>query len=115
MRKTLLNHFNDIYIINLHGNAQKKEMCTDGSIDQNVFDIMQGVSVNIFIKKNNNSNKSFANLRSYDLQGKREYKYNFLNQNTIKSIQWDTILYDPPNYFFIPQNIDGKIEYGKRI
>src|SRR5690606_5742842 len=51
MRKNLLECFDNIYILDLHGNAQKKEVCPDGSSDQNVFDIMQGVSINIFVKK----------------------------------------------------------------
>ncbi|HPB02445.1 MAG TPA: N-6 DNA methylase [Bacteroidales bacterium] len=51
MRKSLLKSFDKIYILDLHGNAKKKEVCPDGSPDQNVFDIMQGVSINILIKK----------------------------------------------------------------
>jgi very-short-patch-repair endonuclease len=51
MRKNLLETFDEIYILDLHGNAKKKEVCADGSADQNVFDIMQGVSINIFVKK----------------------------------------------------------------
>ena len=51
MRKHLLETFDKIYIFDLHGNSKKKEVCADGSADQNVFDIMQGVSINIFVKK----------------------------------------------------------------
>jgi type I restriction-modification system DNA methylase subunit len=51
MRKHLLESFDKIYILDLHGNAKKKEAAPDGSSDQNVFDIMQGVSINIFVKK----------------------------------------------------------------
>jgi hypothetical protein len=51
MREELLATFDKVYIIDLHGNAKKKEVCPDGSPDQNVFDIMQGVSINIFVKK----------------------------------------------------------------
>ncbi|MCL2073126.1 MAG: N-6 DNA methylase [Marinilabiliaceae bacterium] len=50
MRKKLLETFDKIYILDLHGNAKKKETCPDGTPDQNVFDIMQGVSINIFVK-----------------------------------------------------------------
>mgnify|MGYP002855740056 CR=1 FL=1 len=50
MRKSLLDTFDKIYILDLHGNTRKKETCGDGSKDENVFDIMQGVSVNIFVK-----------------------------------------------------------------
>jgi hypothetical protein len=51
MRWHLQNTFDKIYTIDLHGNSKKKETAPDGSIDQNVFDIMQGVSINIFVKK----------------------------------------------------------------
>lgn len=53
MREELLRTFDKMYILDLHGNAKKKEVCADGSPDQNVFDIMQGVSINIFVKKHN--------------------------------------------------------------
>ncbi len=51
MREELMKTFDKIYILDLHGNAKKKETAPDGSPDQNVFDIMQGVSINIFVKK----------------------------------------------------------------
>ncbi len=51
MREDLMKTFDKIYILDLHGNAKKKETTADGSPDQNVFDIMQGVSINIFVKK----------------------------------------------------------------
>ncbi len=50
MRWNLLKTFDKIYTIDLHGNSKKKEVCPDGSPDQNVFDIQQGVSINIFVK-----------------------------------------------------------------
>ena len=53
MRKSLLETFDKIYILNLHGNSKKKEICPDGSKDENVFDIQQGVSINIFVKERN--------------------------------------------------------------
>ncbi len=51
MRKALMETFDEIYILDLHGNARKKETASDGGKDENVFDIMQGVSINIFVKK----------------------------------------------------------------
>jgi predicted helicase len=57
MRKHLLETFDKIYILDLHGNSKKKETAVDGSKDENVFDIMQGVSINIFVKLKNNATK----------------------------------------------------------
>jgi predicted helicase len=51
MRWNLLKTFDKIYVLDLHGNSKKKEKCPDGSKDENVFDIQQGVSINIFVKK----------------------------------------------------------------
>ncbi|MBR2194727.1 MAG: N-6 DNA methylase [Salinivirgaceae bacterium] len=50
MRSELMRAFDKIYILDLHGNSRKKETAPDGSKDENVFDIMQGVSINIFVK-----------------------------------------------------------------
>ena len=50
MRQSLLETFDDIYVLDLHGNSKKKERCPDGSKDENVFDIQQGTAINIFIE-----------------------------------------------------------------
>ena len=60
MRYSLLKSFDKIYILDLHGNVRKKEISPDGSKDENVFDIMQGVSINIFIKNAKNQNNNVA-------------------------------------------------------
>ena len=88
MRKSLLECFDKIYILDLHGNAKKKEVSPDGSKDENVFDIMQGVSINIFIKKKQKS-KKLADVYHYDLYGKRDFKYEFLDDNSLKTVKWE--------------------------
>jgi len=50
MRESLMNSFNEIYLLDLHGNSLKKEKCPDGSKDENVFDIRQGTAIALFIK-----------------------------------------------------------------
>src|SRR5574343_547815 len=86
MRKHLLESFDKIYILDLHGNAKKKEISPDGTIDQNVFDIMQGVSVNIFVKTGKKNKNELGEVLSYNLFGKRDFKYNFLDQNKKDSL-----------------------------
>jgi len=113
MRESLLRSFNKVYIFNLHGNSRKKEVCKDGSPDNNVFDIMQGVSINIFIK-NGNGNE-LAEVYNFSLQGKREDKYSILNEKNIKSIPWKKIQYDYPNYFFVEKDMSLLSEYDKNI
>ena len=104
MRKNLLESFDKIYILDLHGNAKKKEVCPDGSPDQNVFDIMQGVSINIFVKIGRKNKAELGQVFHSNLQGKREFKYEKLNSNTLKSIDWKSLGYAKPDFFYTPKN-----------
>jgi hypothetical protein len=117
MRKYLLECFDAIYILDLHGNAQKKEVSPDGSPDQNVFDIMQGVSINIFIKNGKKKKNELGEIYHSDLFGKRELKYEYLNENTLNSIKWNKLDYSAPNYFFIKKDFKGveKYEQGLKV
>ncbi|MFZ4797290.1 MAG: type ISP restriction/modification enzyme [Bacteroidia bacterium] len=101
MRKHLLESFDKIYILDLHGNAKKKEVCPDGSVDQNVFDIMQGVSINIFVKTGKKSKSELGKLLHFDLQGKREFKYDFLKEGSLKNVNWNELKPLQPNLFFV--------------
>lgn len=112
MRKNLLETFDKIYILNLHGNAKKKEVCLDGSSDKNVFDIMQGVSINIFVKTNKTDKKTLADVNHSDLFGLRNDKYNFLTQNSIVSIKWKKLVIRKPTFFFIPVNYELYAKYS---
>jgi predicted helicase len=113
MRKKLLESFDKIYILDLHGNAKKKEVCPDGSADQNVFDIMQGVSINIFIKTGKKKSSELGKVMHFDLYGKREYKYEFLTKNSINSILFNELPNVPPNYFFVEKNFEEQSSYDK--
>lgn len=113
MRKHLLESFDKIYILDLHGNAKKKEVSPDGSGDQNVFDIMQGVSINLFVKTNKKKKKELAKVFHYDLFGKRELKYDFLNENAVKKIEWNNLDYAEPNFYFVKKDFEGGSEYEK--
>lgn len=113
MRKNLLETFDSIYILDLHGDSKKKEVCKDGSPDQNVFDIMQGVSINIFVKTGAKQNSKLGKVYHSDLQGKRNTKYDFLNKNSLKSIKWNILETKEPNYFFIDKNFTGQYQYNK--
>lgn len=112
MRKSLLECFDKIYILDLHGNAKKKETAPDGSKDENVFDIMQGVSINIFVKKKQKS-KKLADVYHYDLYGKRDFKYSFLDDNSLKTVKWEKLDYSEPNYFFVKKDFKDIKEYEK--
>ena len=113
MRWHLLKTFDKIYTIDLHGNSKKKETSLDGSVDQNVFDIMQGVSINIFVKNGSKKQNELGEVFHYDLYGKRNLKYDFLNDNSLKDIEFDKIKYSSPYYFFVPKNEEGRKKYNE--
>lgn len=105
MRESLINDFDDIYILDLHGNAKKRESSPDGSKDENVFDIQQGVSISFFIK-GLSKKESKANVHRADLYGNRDTKYNWLQKNSFSTTEWKTIEPQSPYYLFSEQNND---------
>ena len=113
MRKNLLETFDKVYILDLHGNAKKKEVCPDGSKDQNVFDIMQGVSINLFIKTGNKKANQLGKVFHSDLFGKRDIKYPFLFDKTVSTIKWEVLKNKEPYYFFVPKDFEAEEKYKK--
>ncbi len=111
MRWNLLKTYDKIYTIDLHGNSKKKETAPDGSVDVNVFDIMQGVSINIFVKTGKKKENELGKVFHFDLFGKREMKYNFLIENSLKTIEYKELSNIAPNYFFVGKDIDVQKEY----
>ncbi len=108
MRQSLLTTFDEIYILNLHGNAKKKETAPDGSVDENVFDIQQGVAIGIFVKHPGVAEKK---VHYADLWGKRTDKYEWLSSNDIDSTRYAEIKAEPPFYFFVPWATEGLEHY----
>ena len=115
MRWNLLKTFDKIYTINLHGNYKKKEVCPDGSPDENVFDIQQGVSINLFIKTGEKKGKELAKVFYYDLYGKREEKYNFLTNTPFSEVKYKELNPIAPMYFFVPKDFALMEEYEKGV
>ena len=111
MRKKLLGSFNDIYILNLHGNSRIGEKCPDGSKDENVFDIQQGVSIALFIKDKHQ--KDLGKIFYQDVYGLREKKYEYLSKKDVKSTKWERLKPSEPYYFFIPKDFSLQAKYDK--
>jgi predicted helicase len=112
MRKHLLESFDKIYILDLHGNSRKLETSPDGSVDQNVFDIMAGVSINIFVKTGNKKKNKLGKVFHSDLFGKRNNKYETLTNSTFKSIEYKNIDCNSPYFFFVPKDFKSVSVYN---
>jgi predicted helicase len=117
MRFSLLQAFDEIYVLNLHGDSRKMEKTPDGGKDENVFDIMQGVSITIFVKKGrvvaNEMIQSIAKVYHYELFGKRVEKYHYLKTHSLKDVPWQELNLQAPQYFFVPKDFSVQSEYEK--
>ncbi|WP_240670851.1 type ISP restriction/modification enzyme [Helicobacter pylori] len=108
LRRSLLECYDELYILNLHGNARKKEETPQGAKDENVFNIMQGVSINLFVKK---AQATKQKIYYYDVYGERAEKYAFLAQHDLDSIEWLELTPREPFYLLIPQETPLLEEY----
>ncbi len=132
MRWSLMNTFDEIYILDLHGNTLTNEKAPDGSEDKNVFDIKQGVAIAFFIKKKaKEAGEADSNRRAAsqikligeekirkkaeiqvkecavfhsEIWGLREKKYDWLNSNSISTTKWKKLSPKSESYLFIPRD-----------
>lgn len=130
MRQSLMQTFDDIYVLDLHGNSKKKERAPDGLKDENVFDIQQGVAIGIFVKRrdeaaSNSKRVSRATVYHAHLWGVREVfdkdahgerqlsggKYHWLWQNDLSTTKWKKLKPQSPLYLFVPQDANLREEY----
>ncbi|HBR22801.1 MAG TPA: DNA methyltransferase [Nitrospiraceae bacterium] len=111
MRKSLLESFNEIYILNLHGNSRIGEKCPDGSKDENVFDIQQGVSIGIFVK--DKKQKGLGKVFYRDVYGIQEKKYAYLKKYDTDSTKWLELQPVEPYYFFVQKDFSEQGKYNK--
>jgi hypothetical protein len=117
MREKLLKSFSEIYLLNLHGNAKKRERVPEdvqralgiGEQDENVFDIQQGVAIGIFVKEPEKSGP--AKVFYADLWGVRERKYQWLLEHDVNHTEWEELSSQAPFYLFVPQERARLAEY----
>ena len=110
MRQSLMKTFDDIYILDLHGNSLKKETTPEGGKDENVFDIRQGVAIALFVK---NKEKKESLIYQADLYGLRQEKYDWLDNSEFNENNYHEIKPVSPWYFFIPRNTSHIQRYLK--
>ncbi len=111
MRRKLLETFDEIYILNLHGSSRIGEKTPEGGKDENVFDIQQGVTIALYVKLENPEKEK----RVYyaDLWGLRKKKYNYLFENYVRTTKWQELEPVAPYYFFVPKDFALQAEYEK--
>ncbi|HML96595.1 MAG TPA: N-6 DNA methylase [Thermodesulfobacteriota bacterium] len=114
MRQSLMKSFDEIYILDLHGNIKKKEKSPDGSKDENVFEIMQGVSIGIFIKNKRACEKKFFYA---EIWGAQKAKHDWLRDNNLTTTRWKELHPKPEPYLFVPRNEEllGSYEKWRKI
>lgn len=121
MRESLLETFDDIYILNLHGSAKKQETTPEGTKDDNVFDITVGVSIALFVKlpasarlpEKGKTKRKLATVHHADLWGLRKNKYEWLNTHNASKTEWTDFQPDAPDYRFVPRNAKYEREWKK--
>ena len=112
MRWKVLNAFDQVFIVNLHGNSKWKEVSPDGSKDENVFDIQQGVCINIFVRKSAiHSQSHLADIKYMDVYGTREFKNMFLNKTHLEQCKWETVNPLLPMMYLVPKNFENLSDY----
>ncbi|HZF01161.1 MAG TPA: type ISP restriction/modification enzyme [Methylomirabilota bacterium] len=110
MRESLMKTFDEIYVFNLHGSVKDKHPRPDGSADENVFDIEQGVSIGLFVKL---PKKQKCRVFHSELYGSRLEKYKFLSEADIAATDWNELNPTKENYFFVPKDFSNEAEYSK--
>ena len=120
MRQSLLDTFDEVYLLDLHGNAKKKETTPDGGKDENVFDIQQGVAIGLFVKYA--VSRKSASVYHYDLFGGRQDgadggKYGWLAENDVTSTPWTELSPKSPSYLFVPRDdvLAEEYEHGWKV
>jgi len=101
MRRSLMHTFDEIYILDLHGNSLTRETCPDGSPDENVFDIRQGVAIAFFIKT---GERDEAQVHHAELWGLWEGKYRWLEEHDWTTTPWVEVHPRSEFYLFVPRD-----------
>jgi hypothetical protein len=106
LRSSLTKSFTGIQLIDLHGNTKGKEVNLAGGVDENVFDIQQGVSISLLTAGLGGGGVSYG-----ELWGSRDSKYAALQQENGRKISLEKISPSPDHYLFVRQNADLRSEY----
>jgi len=110
MRASLLETFDDIWILNLHGNSRRKEVCPDGSPDSNVFQIREGTAIIVLLALGRESRS--AEVHYADVWGSYDDKAAILASQDVACTPWQRLTPTAPSYWFIPTQGAHEAEYS---
>jgi predicted helicase len=110
MRASLMETFTDISILDLHGNSLKHECNPDGTRDENVFAIRQGVAIGLFVKEA--GKHEAATVQHAELWGTRHHKYSSLASMDVATTDWQELQPQPDYFFFVPKNFAQATDYA---
>lgn len=113
MRQSLMRVFDKVFVLDLHGNSRKLEVAPDGGKDENVFDIMQGVSITFFVKTGRKGKNELAEVYHHELYGTRNSKYAALNEISFSAVPWKKLSPENPYFFFVPKDFSVQDDYEK--
>ncbi len=111
MRQSLMQTFDQMWVLDLHGNSKKKEIAPDGSKDENVFDIQQGVAIGVFARGKGQS--ANTEVRHAELWGTRQSKNDLLGASDERAGGWSSLSPRSGDYQFKPVDFPLKDEYDK--
>ncbi len=112
MRFSFLKDMSILRIIDLHGSSSKKEKCPDGSKDENIFDIQQGVGISIWSLLNHrNSIKEDDGIYFGEFWGTRCDKYEELSKKTASISNLKQLTPKVPYHFFVPKDFSLSSEF----
>jgi len=107
MRQSLMTSFDQLHVLNLHGSSLKREKSPDGSKDENVFDIRQGVAIVLADKRNGIPKGIWYS----DLWGSRDAKYGALSNGQMAQTAWQELVPRSDAYLFVPKDETLTEEY----
>ena len=99
MRKSLLESFDEIYILNFK--------------DENIFKIVTPVCISFFVKTTKKAPKTLGKVYYHEIKGTKEDKFRYCNTGCSLESDFASIPIIAPEYYFYPQDINIKKTYEK--
>lgn len=113
LRWHVLATFDHIYVLDLHGNIRRREKSPTGEAEENIFGIMQGVCIGVFVRTGEKAVGALASVKHYEFWGTREGKTKALAamRSPLTDVDWRDVRPQPPYYYFCPQDDSAQEAY----